>query len=88
MPLQLRNIRGEVQPLDKTHVIEILDMSGNLAVVVTQSPTGSISILTPGDPQFSAHANVTRQRISKVRVHAPSPDKNQPDGLTLFERKF
>jgi len=64
--------------VDKGHVIEILDMNGHLAVAITQSSTGSVTVLTPGDPQFAAHANVTKQRVSKVHIHTPEPAKHAP----------
>lgn len=75
MPVQLRSANGQVTPIGATHAIEVLDASGNLGLVVVQSPGGAINILTPGDPQFLAHANVTRQKVSKVVIHEPKPPK-------------
>lgn len=75
--VRIRQHTGAVIPVDGRSAIEIIDGAGNLGVVVIQQASGSISILTPGDPLFNAHLIVTGQKASHVVVHEPvAPIKN------------
>ena len=75
MPIKIRQKSGQVLNVAGDCALEILDTTGRLAIAITQAPSGLISILTPGDPMFTAYVHATKQRASKVHLHEPAPQK-------------
>lgn len=55
--------------MDKACALEIVDDKGRLAVVVTQSPSGSVQISTPGSLLFADYCRKIGGVPSTVHVH-------------------
>ncbi len=75
--LQIRKKNGDVVPIDSSVAVEFVDTTGKLAVVITQSPGGSVNIVTPGDPVFNAYLHISGLRQSRVAVHEPFKTKSK-----------
>lgn len=68
---RIRHIDGRLSELAPGSVVEFADTTGALAAVVLQEGDGGVSILTPPDKRFYAHATLTNQRTADVIIHAP-----------------
>ncbi len=73
--IQIRKRSGETVATDDSVAVEFVDSQGKLAVAITQSPGGTVQILTPGDPIFNAYARINSMRVSRVSVHEPFAGK-------------
>lgn len=73
--IQIRKRTGEVEAVGDSVAVEFVDAAGKLAVVITQSAGGSVSILTSGDPVLNAYASINNLKLSKVVVHEPAVGK-------------
>lgn len=73
--VQIRSKSGATTLVTHSHAIEVLDNEGRLALVVTQTAGGSVRILTKGDPEFNAYANICKLKASSVFVHEPVKEK-------------
>lgn len=69
MPLVIRGNDRRPHRVDSAGAVEVVDNEGRLAVVITQSPTGSVSIVTPGSPQFLSYCRLVGSVPSTVHVH-------------------
>jgi hypothetical protein len=69
MPIQLRAASGEPHGITQPCAIEVTDDAGRIAVVIVQSPGGSVSILTPGSPAFKNHLTAVGAKPSTVHIH-------------------
>jgi len=69
--IQLRSQDGAVARVTADHAVEYVDSDGRLSVVVVQLRSGSVEILTPGDPVFNAYCRTHKLTPSTVTVHEP-----------------
>lgn len=69
MPLIIRGNDRRPHRIDAAGVVEVIDNENRIAVVVTQSPSGSVQILTPGNILFKQYCDAVGGVASKVHVH-------------------
>lgn len=69
MPLVIRGNDRRPHRVDSAGALEVVDNEGNIAVVITQAPNGSVQILTPGSPMFKQYCHQVGGAPSKVHVH-------------------
>ncbi len=71
--VRLRKQNGETVLVNKMEAVEILDWEGNLGALVLSERSGTIRILTPGDPLFTAYCRAHGTAVANVHVHQPFP---------------
>jgi hypothetical protein len=69
MPLVIRGNDRRPHRVDSAGAIEIVDNDGGIAVVIMQSPSGSVQIVTPGNPLFKSYCLKIGGVASRVHVH-------------------
>lgn len=69
MPLVIRGNDRVPHRIDAAGAVEVVDKEGRLAVLITQSPSGSVQITTPGNPAFTAYCRRIGCVSSTVHVH-------------------
>lgn len=69
MPLVIRGNDRRPHRVDAAGAIEVVDNDGGIAVIVMQSPSGSVQIVTPGNPLFKQYCLQIGGVASRVHVH-------------------
>lgn len=69
MPLVIRGKDRQPHRIDASGAVEVVDLEGAIAVVILQSPSGSVQIVTPGNALFQQYCRQVGGIASKVAVH-------------------
>ena len=75
MPLVIRGNDRRPHRVDTDGVIEVVDNDGGIAVIIMQSPSGSVQIVTPGNPLFKQYCLQIGGVASRVHVHEDYANK-------------
>ncbi len=69
MPLVIRGNDRTPHRIDSAGVVEVIDKNGAIAVIIMQAPSGSVQIVTPGNPLFTQYCLQIGGIASTVHVH-------------------
>lgn len=69
MPLIIRGNDRRPHRVDAAGAIEVVDNEGRIAVIIMQSPSGSVKIVTPGNILFKQYCQQVGGTPSTVHVH-------------------
>lgn len=69
MPLVIRGNDRRPHRIDAAGAIEVVDNDGAIAVIIMQAPSGSVQIVTPGNPLFTQYCQQIGGVASRVHVH-------------------
>lgn len=69
MPLVIRGNDRRPHRVDSAGAVEVVDNDGGIAVIIMQSPSGSVQIVTPGNPLFKQYCLQIGGVASRVHVH-------------------
>jgi hypothetical protein len=75
MPLVIRGNDRRPHRVDSAGAIEVVDNDGRIAVIIMQSPSGSVQIVTPGNPLFKQYCLQIGGVASLVHVHEDYANK-------------
>ena len=75
MRLVIRGNDRRPHRVDAAGAIEVVDNDGGIAVIVMQSPSGSVQIVTPGNPLFKQYCLQIGGVASRVHVHEDYANK-------------
>ena len=75
MPLVIRGNDRRPHRVDAAGAIEVVDNDGGIAVIIMQSASGSVQIVTPGSPMFKQYCLQIGGVASRVHVHEDYANK-------------
>jgi hypothetical protein len=77
--MRIRRQDGSTLPVQADEAVEILGLDGKLAVVIYTARKGTVKVLVPPDPLFTAYCKSQGlEQAARVNVHPPFDGKPIP----------